>query len=129
MYFWITTLVQRFSEEISFQLKFSCKGFGEKWMFFRPQPPRAFGVAMVSHLTHGNTKLSLEPAHKKFETKLSNFFQTPFGIHAKDIQYTGMASRTDLTNTNRPALDNHLKLHTFNIFSNFSMSQDQSSFL
>ena len=52
----------------------------------------------------------------------------PFGIQERDIQYTGIASKTAFTRTNLPARENHLWLQTIKRFSTFPTSQNQSCF-
>jgi hypothetical protein len=61
-------------------------------------------------------KWSFVPTHKNLKQVCLTFSNIPLGIQANDIQYTRIASRTDLTKISLPTLDNHLKLQAFSLF-------------
>ena len=114
---------------MSLQPNFAAKAFAKKAVFFMPQPPKALGLAIWSHFTHGRTFWSFFPAHRKDEHILLDFIKIDLGIHANSIQYTGIASNTDLINTNLPALESHLLHQLLIMDSILESSQFQSSFL
>ena len=64
IYFGITTWVQRLEEDISLYDTLVVRYFENICMFLSPQPPRAFGKAIMSHRTQTNECWSLLPLHK-----------------------------------------------------------------
>ena len=115
--------------EMSLQQAFAARAFEKRKMFLSPQPLKAFGKAMLSHFDEGCVYFSPNPDHMKRAHIFLIFSRIPFGIKANDIQYTRMASSTDFVRASLPALDHHMKLQLFSLFSIFAISHFQSSFL
>jgi len=67
---------------------------------------------------------SLEQMNMKLNYLM--FSKTPFRIHARDIQYTGMASNTNLTSTSQPPLESHRLHHVLSFFSILAINHFQS---
>lgn len=53
----------------------------------------------------------------------------PIGIQARDIQYTGVASNTDLIRTSRSALDRYLWFQILSLFSSLEINHVQSAIM
>ena len=129
MYFWMMTSIHNIWVEMRRHLAFAASAFAKKNIFLIPHPPSDFGFAIWSHFTQGRNFSSFFPFHRKFVQILFVFFRINLGIHASAIQYTGIASKTDLINTSLLALNIHLLHQLFTLISNLASSQFQSSFL
>ena len=80
------TYVHRLWVEMSLQPIFAAKSFAKKEVFFMPQPPITFGLAIWSHLTQGRTFWSFFHDHRKVEQIIQDLFRIDLGIHANAIQ-------------------------------------------
>ena len=72
--------------EINLHPHFATNAVKNLYIFFSPHPPKAFGVATLSHLTQSLVTSSFFPFHKKEKQIHLIIYRTPFGIHAMDIQ-------------------------------------------
>jgi hypothetical protein len=94
MYFLMTTFFQRLFVERRRQPPLAVKALEKTCIFFRPQPPKDFGIAILFHLTQGVTFVSFFPLHRNLKESFLAASKIPFGIQDKDIQKTEMASKT-----------------------------------
>ena len=53
IYFWMITYVHRLEVDNSLHPHFAASVEEKRKIFFSPQPPSAFGMAILSHFTHG----------------------------------------------------------------------------
>jgi len=118
IYFCKTTIVHRFSLVMILLIDSVANAVENSNFFLSPQVPRSFGIASLFQWTHGNTSWCFAPFHRNLKHNSLAFSRIYFSVHARDIQYTRIASNTDFTSTNLPALEIHPKLQTFNLFSN-----------
>ena len=87
MYFWIITYVHKISVFKSLQTPLAAKDFANKNIFFRPQPPRPFGIAILLQWADGVTCDSYFPLQIKLKHLLHATSKIPFGIHAVSTIY------------------------------------------
>lgn len=86
IYFCSTANVQRLLVVNSLHTHFAANAFENRKMFFDPQPPRGFRIAILSHLIHGMTKWSLWPLQRNLKHNCLAFSKIPFLIQAREIQ-------------------------------------------
>jgi len=71
---------------MSLQLVLAANAFENGKMFLTPYPPKAFGLARISHFSHGCMVFSPEPDQMNRGIFFWIFFSIPLGIQATDIQ-------------------------------------------
>lgn len=86
MYFCRITLVQRLVVLISCHPPFAASALEKRKIFFSPQPPKAFGVAIFSQWTQGITCDFDLPLQRNFEVSFLATFRISLGIQERDIQ-------------------------------------------
>lgn len=129
MYLEIATLVHRLCDVTSCHPSFSAKVVEKVLRLLIPHPPHFFGSARDSHLDQEKIFPCCFPFHKNLQHSFFILASIPFGIHAKYIQYTGVASGTAFMSISLPAHDKYLRYHMFSLFSILVISQTQSTFL
>ena len=80
------TYVHKIWVEMSHHPTFAAKSFEKNKIFFKPQPPRDFGLAIWSHFTQGSTFFSFFPIHRNIVQIIYVLFKIDLGIHASAIQ-------------------------------------------
>ena len=108
IYFLLTTMVHKLFSEITLHMDFVAKAKENLFSCLMPHPPHSLGFAIELQATHGRNFLSSFLDQRKLLQMLLILLRMPMGTHAKLIQYTGIASRTDLIRTSLPALESHL---------------------
>ena len=129
MYVAWATRVQRLLEVMSCQPSLAAKAFENSSSLFMPHPPHRFGNAILSHLTQAKIFLGWLPFHKNLQHILWSLFRMPFGIHARVIQNTGVASITAFMRINLLARERYLWYQICKRFSTLAISHVQSAIL
>jgi len=114
---------------MSCQPSFTARAFENRSSLLMPHPPHLFRIAILSHLTQAKILPGRLPFHKNLQHILWSLFKMPFGIHARVIQKSGVASMIALVSTNLPARDMYLWYQIYRRFSTLAISHVQSAIL
>lgn len=108
MYLEMATLVHKLLQVLRCQLSFATRVEEKSSNFMMPHSPHFFGSERASHLTQENILPDCLPFQRNLQHRVCILESMPLGIHANDIQYTGVASNTTFMRVNMPALDKYL---------------------
>lgn len=129
MYSEEATIFQSIFDVINFHNNLAAREEEKSSSFFIPHPPHFFGSVSKLNFAHENILLVCFPFQRNLEQRFCILVRIPLGIHAKDIQYTRVASRTILMSTSLPALERYLWYHILSLLSNFEINHVQSTIL